>query len=167
MIKLPPTLRDKKRYIAFRINSDVIVKRSEVVGAIWYTILDFLGEQAASDLGFWIKDFDNQQGFLVCRHNKVGEVIGSLTLVNEISNRKASITVLGVSGTLKALKKKFLNTPVEVNEIKKDIVINGKNVIALRKHNNFLDAIPDDEVLKKRLTTFKMDYIGLTEEDLI
>ncbi|MFQ5887409.1 MAG: Rpp14/Pop5 family protein [Candidatus Hydrothermarchaeales archaeon] len=126
MIRLPSTLRAKKRYIAFKVHSDAPVKREEVVGAIWHTVLGFLGEKATSNLGLWIKDFHQQQGFLVCNHKKVGEVIGCLTLVNEISHRKASIEVLGISGTVKALKRNFLNTPTEVNEIEKEIEIDGK-----------------------------------------
>ncbi|MFQ5887410.1 MAG: hypothetical protein ACE5HY_01805 [Candidatus Hydrothermarchaeales archaeon] len=37
----------------------------------------------------------------------------------------------------------------------------------VRKYDNCLDAITKDNQLKKRLTTLKMDYIGLTDEDLL
>ena len=167
MTLLPPTLRGKKRYIAFRVHSDAPVKRDEVVGAIWHTVLSFLGEREASNLNLWIKDFDNQQGFLVCSHKKTGEVIGCLTLVDEISHRKASIQVLGISGTLKALKRKFLNTSIEVNEIEKKIEVDGKEMTVVRKYGNCLDAITEDNQLKRRLKNLKMEYIGLTEEDLL
>ncbi|MFQ5975906.1 MAG: Rpp14/Pop5 family protein [Candidatus Hydrothermarchaeales archaeon] len=167
MTLLHPTLRVKKRYIAFRVHSDAQVKREEVVGAIWHTVLGFLGEKAASELDLWIKDFDHQQGFLVCNRKKVGDVIGCLTLVNETSHKKASIEVLGVSGTLKALKRKFLNTYSKVNEIEKEIEIDGKEMTVVRKYNNFLDAVTEDNELKKRLSTLKMDYIGLTDDDLL
>ncbi|MFQ6136171.1 MAG: Rpp14/Pop5 family protein [Candidatus Hydrothermarchaeales archaeon] len=166
MIGLPPTLRKKKRYIAFRVHSDEAVKRGDVVRSIWYNVLGFLGERTSADLDLWVKDFDDQQGFLVCRHTKVGDVIACLTLVDEIGHRKASIEVLGVSGTLKALKKKFLNTFIEVNEMNKKIEFQEKEMRVVKSHNGCLDAVTYDEELNGRLKNLKMDYIGLTEEDL-
>ncbi len=165
---LPPTLRGKKRYIAFKIHSDHNVRRDEAVGTIWHTVLSFLGEKEAAELGLWIKDYEKNQGFMVCSNKKTDTVIGTLALVDEISYKKASIQVLGVSGTLKALKRKFLEKQtVETKKTKEKIELQGKEMAVVRKQNNRLDAVTEDYELKKRLTHLKIDYIGLTEEDLL
>ena len=108
---LPPSLRTKKRYVAFKVYSQEPVTRDDVVRAIWKETLGFLGENKASELEMWVLDYDNgsQQGFLTCAHTSVEAVKACLTLVNSVQNKKFMVHVLGVSGTVKALNRKFLN----------------------------------------------------------
>ena len=112
MIKrLPPSLREKKRYIGFQVYSHEPLTREEVVRGIWKEILSFFGEGIASELNFWVLNFDEdvQKGFLVCKHTEVGRVKAALTLVSKVNDKKVFIHPLGVSGTIKSLRRKFLN----------------------------------------------------------
>lgn len=112
MIKiLPSSLREKKRYAAFRAYSEQPLKREEVVRAIWNEVLAFFGENAASEINLWVMNFDetSQKGFLVCGHREVRKVKAALTLVSMVNGKKVFLQTLGVSGTIKALKRKFLN----------------------------------------------------------
>ncbi len=108
---LPSSLRSKKRYLAFRVYSDEQVARDEVVRAVWREVLGFLGENIASELEVWVLDYDPElrEGFLVCGHKQVGRMKAILALVNSYKDKRFSIHPLGVSGTVKALNRKFLN----------------------------------------------------------
>ncbi|MFH1774806.1 MAG: Rpp14/Pop5 family protein [Methanobacteriota archaeon] len=113
MIKiLPPSLREKKRYVAFRAYSEEPLKREEVIRAVWSETLAFFGENIASEINLWVLNFDeaSQKGFLVCSHREVGKVKAALTLVSMVNGKKVFLQTLGVSGTIKALKRKFLNS---------------------------------------------------------
>jgi len=81
------------------------------VRAIWRETVSFMGENKASELELWVLDYDNeyQAGFLTCSHTSVDEVKACLTLINSSQDKKFMVDVLGVSGTVKALNRKFLN----------------------------------------------------------
>lgn len=110
-MKVLPSLRSKKRYLAFRVHSDAPVARDEVVKAIWREAVAFLGENDASELEMWVLDYDEhkKEGFLVCGHKQVEKMKAVLTLVSAINDKRLLIQPLGVSGTVKALNRKFLN----------------------------------------------------------
>ena len=108
---LPSSLRSKKRYLAFMVYSDEPVARDEVIKAIWREALGFLGENTASELEMWVLDYDEdkKEGFLVCGHKQVGRMKAVLTLVSSLKDKRFLVHPLGVSGTVKALNRKFLN----------------------------------------------------------
>jgi len=110
---LKPTLREKNRYIAFEIISDVKFARDEIVKAVWNACLRFLGEKGASGTSLWIMDWDEekQRGIIKVNHKAVDDVKAALALMPEIKkedgNRyKAVYRTLTVSGTLKKVREK-------------------------------------------------------------
>jgi ribonuclease P/MRP protein subunit POP5 len=111
MKPVPPTLRAKKRYIAFSVHSEGQVSKKDVTTAILRETVRFYGELMVSDFGLWIMEFDEEKGtgFLVCNRRFQGEMIAGLALIDIVEREKASFHVLGASGTIKALKRKFLN----------------------------------------------------------
>ncbi len=115
MKPVPPTLRMKKRYLAFRICCDEKVSKGEFIAALNQESLKFFGELLSSEFRLWLMDFDetNQKGFLVLNRGYISEVISSLTLISQLKGQKASIHVLGISGTIKNLKRKFLKDNTE------------------------------------------------------
>lgn len=107
---LPHHLRSKKRYVGFEVYGERPLTRDEVTRAIWHEVLAFLGENATSELNLWVLGFDekSQRGFLTCSHVRVGEIKALLSLIGAVNGKRAMFHVLGVSGTIKALKRKFL-----------------------------------------------------------
>jgi ribonuclease P/MRP protein subunit POP5 len=85
---LLPTLRERKRYIAFQVISEKgeEFSYSDLETAIWNTLLDFLGEEGVSRTSVWLlKDYWNprrQIGILRCNHKSVQAVIASLGLID-------------------------------------------------------------------------------------
>lgn len=107
---LPPTLRDKQRYIAFQVIGERIFKSGEVNKAIWETSLRVLGELETAKAKVWLIRFDErtQTGIVRCDRDYVERVRIALTMLTQINGSKAIIRTLGVSGTIKRLRMKFL-----------------------------------------------------------
>ena len=108
---LPPTLRSRKRYIAFQVITEDKVLLNDVFNSIWHSLLNFLGEYGVANAGIWISkanyDEAKKLGIIKCNHTSVEHVRTSLALIQRIGDSRAIVKVLGVSGTIKAAKKKF------------------------------------------------------------
>jgi len=106
---LPASLREKNRYILFRVISEEPIEYSDLESAIWNTMLDFLGEYGTSKTSAWlIKDRwnkDEQTCIIRCNHLSVPEIIASLGLINRLGDARISIKILKVSGTIKGCRK--------------------------------------------------------------
>jgi ribonuclease P/MRP protein subunit POP5 len=109
---LPPTQREKNRYIAFEIVSDQKFSRDEIVKAAWNSSLRYLGEKGASATSLWMMDWDvdAQRGIMKVNHTSVDDIKAALTLLSEIKKGEnryvAAYRTLTVSGTLKKLRAK-------------------------------------------------------------
>lgn len=108
---LPPTLRTRKRYVAFQVLSQDKIPMNDVLNSIWHSLLNFLGEYGVGKAGIWIGksnyDEEKQLGVIRCNHIYVEHIRTALALVERIGDSRAIVKVLGVSGTIKAAKKKF------------------------------------------------------------
>ncbi|MEE9474090.1 MAG: Rpp14/Pop5 family protein [Candidatus Hydrothermarchaeaceae archaeon] len=166
MKRLPPTLREKKRYVAFKVGSDEPIKKEEITRAVWIQALSLLGEIQTSSLGIRVLYYSEsaQEGFLVCRNEDLWKVEAVLVLIGEINEKRVHVCVRGVSGTIKALKRKFLNKEPPIIEENKDD--NLMNLKIIRSYGDCLDALPNDKELLSRLKELKMRYIGLMKSDL-
>lgn len=102
-------MRQRRRYIAFElIGSEA--GRSDIMRAISHSLLT---QNPAFDrrvLKLFFYDVSSRQGLLRCGHRQVGELKAAMANIKKISGRKASFLILGVSGTLRAAKRKFLGT---------------------------------------------------------
>ena len=107
---LPPTLRERNRYIVFEVISDSNFTRKCIVREIWNIILEFLGELNASKLSLWMMDWNDetQRGLLKVNHLSVDELRSALSTIKEIDRKRVIFHVLGVSGTLKSAKSQYL-----------------------------------------------------------
>jgi len=110
MKPIPPTLRERNRYLVFEAISDASLKRDEVIRAIQNSCLAFLGELGTSRVGLWLMDWDarKRKGILKVTHKSVDEVRASMALVKDIGRKPCILKVLGVSGTVKKAREKFL-----------------------------------------------------------
>ena len=100
-------MRPRRRYIAFEIIG-AKMGRNDVVKALDLTFRgahDLELNRALLKLVFY--EASSQRGLLRCGHKQVDEVKAIIT-GREIGEKKASSKVLGISGTIKAAKRKFL-----------------------------------------------------------
>ena len=110
MKTLPPSLRDRKRYISFQIISEEPIEYSDLESGIWNTMLDFLGEYGVSKTSMWLmKDNwnnDDQKGIISCNHKSIKDIVATLGLVDRLVDNRITFKILKISGTIKSLKKR-------------------------------------------------------------
>ncbi|RLG30532.1 hypothetical protein DRO03_04075 [Methanosarcinales archaeon] len=141
-MRLLPSLRGRKRYLAFRMllgdaNAVTPVKNSpsrastakplmprpadgdidaSCKGALSRRDLNFeldrssqslLGDAGSSECDIRVLSFDGAEGIVSCVHKEATRTRAVLATIYEIRNRRASIRVIGVSGTVKGAKRFF------------------------------------------------------------
>ncbi len=107
---LLPTLREKNRYLVLEIISDKKFSKKAVQRAIWDTAFDFLGIFGVAKLSLWVVDWDEkkQKGIVKVNKQSVKEIKTIIALIERIEGKKALPRILGISGTIKAAKKKWM-----------------------------------------------------------
>ena len=107
-MKTLPTLREKKRYIAFEINSENTILRQDMVREISNSIISLFGDIGASQIRPALMSFEGRFGILRCAREKTIETRSGLACINNIRGIRVSIRVLGISGTIKGATEKFI-----------------------------------------------------------
>lgn len=109
---LPPSMRENKRYIVFEIFAQGEIEFEELSKAIWRDSIRLLGELDVAISRIWpIEDLFNKErkiAVLRVNHNFVEKFKAVLALIKEIGNKKVAIKILGVTGTIKSAKERFL-----------------------------------------------------------
>ncbi len=163
---LPSTLRERKRYIAFIVESDHRISGEEAREALLDSTLNLLGEVRVSRLSLKIIKATSDYIIVGCNHISVEKIIGCAALTGEIRGKKIHLRSLGTSGTIKAVHKKFLSRNKEVIEAEESkVIFKGKAFTVARKFNICLDLVPDEEFLR-RVKKLKVEYIGITQTDV-
>ncbi|MEM5792832.1 MAG: Rpp14/Pop5 family protein [Candidatus Aenigmatarchaeota archaeon] len=106
---IPPTLREKKRYIYFQVIPEPgeSFTYSDLEGSIWNTLLDFYGERGVAEISLWIlKDTWNPEKLtcvIKCNNKSTERVIAGLGLIDRLGDNRICFKILGVSGTIRGL----------------------------------------------------------------
>lgn len=108
MKRLLPSLRAKKRYLAFELISEGPVSRSDLIKEIMYSASSLLGDVTASECDIKVLGFEGWKGIIQCSHTKVKETRASLATLTRVNGKMATLHVLGTSGTVKRATEKFL-----------------------------------------------------------
>ena len=97
--------RVKRRYLALQLECEAVPTEREFIDAVWAAVTKLYGEVGASLTGLALIDFDVERKVAVLRVSlaALGMVRASLAAITSIAGKEASVHVLGVSGTLKAL----------------------------------------------------------------
>jgi len=98
------------RYLALKIVSEGTVTEGELTKALWDAVLRLFGEYGASQTGLLLVEHNGERKYAVlrCRHKALELIRASVASITELKGKPAALHVMGVSGTLKALHKKFL-----------------------------------------------------------
>jgi ribonuclease P/MRP protein subunit POP5 len=113
--KLPPSLRPKSRYVVFEIVSEQASTFEDFVTSLWNSTLSLLGEYMTSECRIWpirnLYDVRTQRGVLKCAHDRIEHIRTALSLITMAGETRATIRILGVTGTLKSARNKYLGMP--------------------------------------------------------
>ncbi|TEU14871.1 MAG: hypothetical protein E3I12_01160 [Hadesarchaea archaeon] len=100
-------MRQRRRYIAFEFIGSGAGK-GDIMRAISHSLLTHNPAFDRRMLKLVFHDVSSRQGLLRCEYRQVGELKAAMASTKKIGGREASLVILGVSGTLKAAKRKFL-----------------------------------------------------------
>lgn len=105
---IPSTMRGKKRYIKFSLQSGKPLKERQVQLGVWQHFLERLGALEAAKQRFQFIGFDekNSWGIVRCSHNKVEQAKQALLEIKEISGIQVKARIIRVSGTIRKLLEK-------------------------------------------------------------
>ncbi len=97
--------RVKRRYLALQIDCEVLPSEREFIDAVWGSVTRLFGEVGASMTGLALINFDAERKMAVVRVSlaTLPMARASLAAITSVLGREASVHVLAVSGTLKAL----------------------------------------------------------------
>ncbi len=97
--------RVKRRYLLVQMECEVLPAEREFIDAVWLAVTKLYGEVGASTTGLSLIDFDVEQKIAVIRVSLAAlcMIRSSLATVTSLAGQPASLHVLAVSGTLKAL----------------------------------------------------------------
>lgn len=104
---LSPTLRERERYISFRIIAEEPIFYSDLEASVWQTLLDFYGELGVSQMSVWlVKNLwgeKSQAGVIRCNNKSTSKVIAGLGLITRLGDSRIIFKIGKVSGTIKSL----------------------------------------------------------------
>ena len=110
-MKTRPTLRDKKRYIAFELVSGQTT-RQELIKEIMDSVHSLFGDAGCSEINPWLMSFDGKYGIIRCARERTTETRAALACINNLRGIRVSIMVLGISGTVRGATEKFIQNPL-------------------------------------------------------
>lgn len=110
---LKPSLREKKRYLAFEIISKAKIKGFSVIrDTIADCLTGFLGTRESSLAGMIILkeryNQDKQRGIIKISHKYVDKLRASFCFIEKIGGQKVIVRSLGTSGILKKAHEKYI-----------------------------------------------------------
>ncbi len=111
-MRLLPSLRGRKRYLAFRMLPDDAscrgaLSRRDLTLELDRSSQSLLGDAGSSECGIRVLSFDGMEGIVSCVHTETTRTRAVLATIYEIGDRRASVRVIGVSGTVKGAKRFF------------------------------------------------------------
>ena len=107
-----PSLREKKRYLAFEVMSKSSINESHIYDAISVSLIELMGnvESAKSNMKFIEEKWnpEKQKGIIRVNHKYVDHLKASLALIDNINKEEVIVRSLGVSGILKKATSKYM-----------------------------------------------------------
>ncbi len=106
-----PSLREKKRYLVYKVISNENFDANEIEKAIRDSYLSAFGEIEAAKAGliFLNKSFDKkrQKGIVKTSHKCLENLRYAMAITQNANNKKCIISSIGCSGIIKKTKKYF------------------------------------------------------------
>jgi ribonuclease P/MRP protein subunit POP5 len=102
---LLPSLREKKRYIAFEVESKQEIGFEETRKQIKHTMQTLIGDLGMAKMGLlFLKDWKNSKGIMRVNTKYVDEAKASLALVTSINQKTTKIKSIKISGVLNKIR---------------------------------------------------------------
>ncbi|MHA1911696.1 MAG: Rpp14/Pop5 family protein [Candidatus Kariarchaeaceae archaeon] len=101
--------REKQRYLGFTIFGPKKMTKREVNNEFWKEYTSLFGTIGAANSGMYLIEYDEEEkrGIIRIRHDMINNLTICCALIRGISDHKCIVHRIGVSGTIKGLKKKM------------------------------------------------------------
>ncbi len=120
---IPPTIKSNRRYIAFKVVAKPAFTPNQIIQAIKQAVLAFVGSEGYASAEFDVVEYDHKTmvGIVRATPEMIHYVVTALSLITKIQGKSAGVVVLGISGTVKKTKSKYLaGAPARENLFKGD-----------------------------------------------
>ena len=107
-MKTLPTLRDKKRYMAFEVMSEQVISRAELSHEIFASACSLFGDAGCSDINSSLLSYDGKYGIVRCAKGKTKEIRAALACISKVRGTRISILTLWIAVTIKGAMEKFI-----------------------------------------------------------
>ncbi len=159
-----PVLRERRRYIAFELDSEDVIQKGDLLGEMYSAQMSLLGDLGASENQLRLISFDGRFGLIRCSHERIEECRAVLATVSFVGSKRVAVRFRGVSGTIKAATEKYIPKSIlQIDEDKKKVDLGPVSGSVARVRGREIDIYPDDQAITERSGT---RYVGLTSFDL-
>ena len=97
---LLPTLRERKRYLAFEVVADKELSWSAIKKAVFDAMKEYVGIDGISDAGLLFVKNNGNKGILRVSHTSLNKVRAALIFIKNIDSQKVMVKSIGASGML-------------------------------------------------------------------
>lgn len=99
----------KRRYLLMQIVCSETIGEQAFMDAVWNAVLQLFGEYGASQTNLILMRHNLKPNYAVlrCSHKALDMVKASLASITQANGKPVAIRVLGVSGTLKGLRRQL------------------------------------------------------------
>jgi len=108
MKRLPPAMREKRRYLRFRVRSENDFELGEIVDSFWDVVVDYHGVEGTSKIDPWVIgnlfDEGSQRGIVRVNKGHEDSLRAALCMLEEVDGEDVLVEVEKVSGSLKKVK---------------------------------------------------------------
>lgn len=103
MKPFPPILRERRRYVVFKINSSLKFTKREIEKALTDVVFRTIGLFGAVDSSYWLVKFyeDKQVGVIRVTNEFKDVLFACLAFLEEVNNHKVILKLIKTTGTIK------------------------------------------------------------------
>lgn len=152
-MKTLPVLREKKRYMAFKVMSEQAITRYALAEEISNSLHSLFGDKGTGEINAGLLSYDGRYGIIRCARDKTAYARAALACVTRVHGARVSILVLGISGTIRGATEKFIQQCI-IKESEPENQNTGIQVIGRRENNhtvkNEIDISPDNPLSVKK-----------------
>lgn len=95
-----PTLRERKRYLAFEVVAEKELHWNAIKKAIVDAMKSYVGIDGMSDAGLLFVKNNGNKGILRVSHTSLNKIRAALIFITTIDNQKVMVRSIGASGML-------------------------------------------------------------------
>lgn len=108
MKDLPPSQREKTRYLQIKIHSDSDIEIGPLVNKIWEESISYLGVEGMSKVNMWFmgKEYSSKdkKGIIRIQKDMVDQFVSALLFIDSVDGQECFFEVSKISGSINKLK---------------------------------------------------------------